>query len=288
MTAFQCQICFEQCANRLLLPRLATLNGDVLRAADCGHLVCQSCMAAWVSAKVEDMHVFGIFCPMESCKTELFEQDVQTLVKAGALGSQIAERLAHLRKQDYTSRLSHIYNDVCSNEHLLSMRLCPRCTVIIEKKAGCNDFGCICGHRFNFAAAPRIKDIDFECVKALTSKYRMSQIDAVKRVITAITTKGIRNYRRVMTHAQNRLIAVDLAELHEQALLGQKAAITQLRDARCARNDTKKQHLLVTGLRMSAEEARAVLEEARAGNDAAWAKIRLSRQLRANEQQDLA
>jgi len=284
MTAFQCQICFEQCANRLLLPRLATLNGDVLRAADCGHPVCQSCMAAWVSAKVEDMRAFGIYCPMESCRSELFEQDVQKLVKAGALGSQIAERLALLRKQDYTSRFLQVYNDLCSDKQLLSMRLCPRCNVIIEKKSGCNDFGCICGHRFNFAAAPRIKDIDSECVNELTSRHGMSQRDAVQHVIVAIT-KGIRNYRRVMKLAQNRQIAVHLVELHEQASLGQDAALAQLRDARHARNNVKRQHLLVTQLHMSADEARAVLKEARAGNDAAWAKIRLSRQLRANEEQ---
>lgn len=34
-------------------------------------------------------------------------------------------------------------------------RCCPRCCVIIEKKEGCDSFGCICGHRFNFAEAPR-------------------------------------------------------------------------------------------------------------------------------------
>merc|ERR1712039_98152 len=93
---------------------------------------------------------------------------------------------------------------------------------------------------------------------------------------------GIRKYGRVLSFAHRKQIALDLAEVHEQALLGQNTALTQLKDARNARAEANKQQLLITQLHMSADEARAVLQEARAGDDAAWAKIKLARQLRAN------
>merc|ERR1712050_186868 len=190
---------------------------------------------------------------------------------------------ALLRKQDYTSRFYEVFYDLSSNKALWSMRLCPRCNVIIQKKSGCNSFGCICGHTFDFASAPAIKDLDSRCVEELTSNHDMSQPDAVNRVISAMTVKGLKNYRRVVAMARERQIALDLAEVHEQALLRQDTALAQLEDARRARHDAKKEELLVTQLHMSASEAKVVLQDAKAGDPAAYAKISRARQVRAHE-----
>merc|ERR1719456_1463672 len=75
--SFTCQICFEEHSLRLTLPQLKTGNGDLLRHGDCGHPVCIQCMAAWVTARVEEQRVFGICCPAAGCRNELFEQDVR-------------------------------------------------------------------------------------------------------------------------------------------------------------------------------------------------------------------
>ena len=63
-------------------------------------------MAKFVAVRVEEQRVFGIRRPFEKCKNELHEQDIEILIKSGALAPKIGVRLAELRKQDYTARLS--------------------------------------------------------------------------------------------------------------------------------------------------------------------------------------
>lgn len=292
MNAFECQVCFESCSKRLALPRLATLNGDVLRLHDCNHPICQSCMAAFVTARVEEHQAFNIFCPIEGCKNELFEQDVQNLVHAGVLNPEVSERLAKLRKQEYTSRLSETCSELKLDE-VLSMRLCPRCNVIIQKSSGCNSFGCICGHRFRFDQAPSLREINTSlqsCLLDLTSKHDMSSKVATKRIITAFADKGIKNYSRVLKEAENKNISVDTAELHAAAFLRHPDALKQLEAARRRRRLAKVQNLLSSQLGSSLDEALVIVEQARAGDEEAWAKIRRARmQLRVHEQScDLA
>mmetsp|Transcript_53501 Transcript_53501/g.148318 ORF Transcript_53501/g.148318 Transcript_53501/m.148318 type:complete len:460 (-) Transcript_53501:244-1623(-) len=169
--AFICQVCFESCAERLPLPPLKTVNGQWIRKADCGHPICRACMAMYVTVHVEEQRVFGIRCPVENCAVEVHELDVWKLVQTGALAVEVSERLAELRSRDYRARLEGLSETLPSLSSLLSlsakdlgllqvlwrtMRLCPRCSVVIEKSDGCNSFGCICGHYFDFRAAPHL------------------------------------------------------------------------------------------------------------------------------------
>mmetsp|Transcript_168427 Transcript_168427/g.298526 ORF Transcript_168427/g.298526 Transcript_168427/m.298526 type:complete len:326 (-) Transcript_168427:301-1278(-) len=285
-STFQCQVCFETCNQRLALPKLVTVNGDVIRGADCGHPVCQSCMAAFVAARVENVQVFGIYCPIQGCKKELHEQDVVKLVESGALKPEVADQLAKLRKQDYTDRLADICDDLASMRGIGSMRLCPRCCVIIQKRDGCNSFGCVCGHRFQFDSAPSLKAIEAVlstfCEDA-TSKHNINRTEASKRIVVAISTKGIKRYGRVLKLAESRQLPLELAELHEQALLGQQAALQQLENARRSRNQDKIIDLLVTQLHLSLDDATAVFQKARAGDEASRQMIRQARQLRSQK-----
>jgi len=120
-------------------------------------------MAALVTARVEEQHVFHIRCPHEGCKNELYEKDVAMLVREGPLKPEVEARFNELRARDYTARASSFADEVSKDGTgyaLLrrlydSTRLCPRCSLVIEKSVGCNSFYCICGERFNYAAAPR-------------------------------------------------------------------------------------------------------------------------------------
>lgn len=164
--AFTCQVCFEERVQRLALPKLATGNGDVLRAGDCLHPICQECLATFVKVRVDDQFVFNLRCPFAGCANELFEQDVARLVQSGALPKQVSERFAELRTRDYSARAASLSQDliqVDGSEDLdmiqriwHTMRLCPRCNLAIERSQGCNSFYCICGHHFDFAVAPRV------------------------------------------------------------------------------------------------------------------------------------
>lgn len=250
--------------------------------------MCQTCIASYVTARVEENRVFGIFCPFEGCKNELYEQDIQRLVQASALKSEVSIQLAKLRKQDYTSRLSEACESLGSmgeQSQLRSMRLCPRCSVIIQKSSGCNSFGCICGHKFRYDEAPSMEDINAmlsNCVKEVTRKHNMSASDAVRRVVAACGIKGIRKYARVLKHAEQREISLDAAEVHEQALLGQAAALSQLEEARRSRHDAKVSDLLVAKLSLSPDEANEVVQKAKAGDQVAWGMIRRARQARSS------
>jgi len=290
MAVFTCAVCFDdQKVQRLPLPKLATVNGDVLRSDDCNHPVCQDCMSAFVVARVDEQRVFGIRCPFEGCQNELYEQDVEKLAQSGVLAPEVAKQLADLRKQDYTARLIDLTEE--GREHTAddyrlmktlwaSTRRCPRCNVIIEKSEGCNSFGCTCGHRFNFLKAPRgcgdgIED--FESVMGLVADCEMSLGSAMQRVREA-SAKGIKKYKLVLTISSQRQIPVSLAEVHVQASLGQHPAVAQLRDARCRRRLDKKAHLLMARMPISFDEAMQLLEQAHTGDGAAWARIHEARQ----------
>merc|ERR1712183_151204 len=120
---------------------MGTVNGDVTRARDCNHPVCRSCMAAFVVGRVEEQRVFGILCPIEGCSNEVQQQDVDELVRTGALATKVGDRFADLRKQEYTSRILELCDDPTSLAVVgREVRLCPRCSVIIQKKSGCNSF----------------------------------------------------------------------------------------------------------------------------------------------------
>lgn len=288
MAAFNCVVCFEERAERLPLPKLSTLNGDTMRASDCNHPVCQACMAAFVVARVEEQRVFGIRCPFESCKVELHEQDIANLVSRGALSVDIQKRFAQLRKNDYTARVESFSDDTqvrtVEDYKLMKMlwastRRCPRCNVLMQKSQGCNSFGCICGHRFNYSQAPRgcgdgIED--FDSVITLAADFQMDLQEAQRRVVDG-QKKGITKYQRVLSMADQKQIPLSLAEVHMQAFLRQPSALEELREARCTRRLDKKAESLSSRLAISMDEAKHLLEQAKLGDAAAWARIRQAR-----------
>lgn len=289
MAAFQCVVCFEECRERLELPKLTTLNGDVMRAADCNHPVCKRCMASFVTARVEENLVFSIRCPFVDCKNELYEQDMDKLALSGHLSKEIQKRLADLRKQDYTARVSDLmsetYTHTADDYKLMkklwaSTRRCPRCNVLMEKSEGCNSFGCICGHRFNFAQAPRGCGDgvdDFEAVISLAADFDMGMQEAIRRVADG-RKKGIVRYARVLSHSSQKNMSLDLAEVHVQAMLGQPSACAQLREASKARRHQRKMQVLSGQMCISMEDAEQLLQLAASGDKTAWEKIRFARE----------
>jgi len=275
---------------RLPLPKLSTLNGDVLRAGDCNHPVCQDCTASFVVARVQEQRVFGIRCPFEGCQNELYEPDIENLVQRGALAGDFGKRLSDLRKQDYTARLLDLTDE--GREHTAedyklmrrlwtSTRRCPRCNVIIEKSEGCNSFGCTCGHRFNFLKAPRgcgdgIED--FDSVMALAGDFQMTMQTAMQCMQEA-NKAGIKKYKRVLVHSSRMQIPLSLAEVYVRASLGQGPALAQLQDARVARRLDKKARRLMALMGIPFEDAMQLLQQAHAGDQTAQVKIQGARQL---------
>lgn len=288
---FHCQVCFSVRTERLALPSLKTLNGDVIRAADCNHPICRDCMASFVAARLDEQRVFGIRCPTEGCKNELQQQDVQRLVDCGALSPSLGQRFAELRRRDYTARanaFTEILEVPAPEDYKMLRRLwatsrrCPRCNVILEKSEGCNSFGCICGHRFDFAKAPRAcgDGIDhFDSVIDLAMQHAVPFKEAEQRVREA-RSRGIKRYNLVLKLAKCADIPLSLAELRAQAFNGHRPALEELKRMRIARKQKKTADLLTARLGFSEEDAVKLVERARAGDQAAWASIQQARRAR--------
>merc|ERR1712216_314611 len=95
----------------------------------------------------------------------------------------------------------------------------------------------------------------------------MSLNDAIERVRQA-HLKGIQKYQRVLSLSTSKHIPLCLAEVHVQAMLGQRSALKELRDARRKRRLDRKANVLMTELDISLEHAVPT------GDETARARIR--------------
>eukprot|EP00416_Gambierdiscus_australes_P026883 CAMPEP_0171057714 /NCGR_PEP_ID=MMETSP0766_2-20121228/2001_1 /TAXON_ID=439317 /ORGANISM="Gambierdiscus australes, Strain CAWD 149" /LENGTH=320 /DNA_ID=CAMNT_0011512893 /DNA_START=48 /DNA_END=1006 /DNA_ORIENTATION=+ len=238
--AFVCEICFEEQSERLELPELRTGNGDVLRAGDCNHPICRECLSKYVAVRVEEQRVFNLRCPHEGCKAELFEQDLQRLVQAGLLDKAHPERFTEMRARDFTARAKG-FVEVAPNSKDDSdfetvrclwetTRLCPRCSLAIERSAGCNSFFCVCGHHFNYSQAPRavgngIKHYDRVISLARNQSLALSEAEKFGNDLGMF-------YKASKIRAQSGLPLQDAYELVKKAMAGDEEARVKIRQFR--------------------------------------------------------
>eukprot|EP00928_Gymnodinium_smaydae_P099746 TRINITY_DN9601_c0_g2_i1.p1 TRINITY_DN9601_c0_g2~~TRINITY_DN9601_c0_g2_i1.p1 ORF type:complete len:315 (+),score=29.97 TRINITY_DN9601_c0_g2_i1:56-1000(+) len=247
MAKFLCEVCFEMQTQRLVLPRSQTGNSDVVRAGDCNHPVCQSCMVEYLQVRVGEQRVFKIRCPHEGCKNEILEEDVRRLAQEKHVSSELYEKFVDLRRRDYTQRAREL-TESCALEDIDSVaelydstRLCPRCSLIIQKSAGCNSFYCTCGHHFNYASAPRligngVKNFSF--VIRLARKYGLTICEAIKYGGDA------RKYDKVSRLASMASLSMeDAFELDTRARNGDSAAQGKIRELRRCRADDQASEL---------------------------------------------
>ena len=154
---YVCEVCFEPkpLRSKQCWPRIVTGNGQVLRAGDCGHDVCAECMTGYLTSRVAEGSVFGIRCPHPGCTNEICEADAKRMAPAA-----VAQRFAELRARDFSARAQEIAEGATADYGYLKIlwetaRLCPRCSVVIQRSKGCDHFYCVCGHSFNWQQAPR-------------------------------------------------------------------------------------------------------------------------------------
>merc|ERR1712224_1162617 len=206
---------------------------------DCQHPICQECLAHFVTARVEEQLVFHVRCPFEGCTNEIFEQDVKRLADATptSLSTSIAIRFAELRARDFTAHAASLREAwttlINEDDYDLiqklwqSTRLCPRCSLVIERSSGCNSFYCVCGHHFDYASAPRVVGNGIrnfgdvvDLAKRLKVPLERAQIYGLHgdewRLNRALASADLVS----RTAAETRLSAEDAWELLQQAKTG--------------------------------------------------------------------
>jgi len=174
-------------------------------------------------------------------------------VNAGSLEVSVSERFAELRTRDYTARaesLTQTLTHETGEEDLDSMltlwqtvRLCPRCSLAIQRSDGCNSFYCICGHHFDFMTAPRV------------------------------IGKGIINFGEILNVAKRLGVSLQEAEKYGSDISGRGKRWRMARAVAC--------HGILSGIvaetRISMDEAWELQQQARSGNEDARARIREAR-----------
>lgn len=216
-------------------------------------------MAAYVKARVEEQFVFHVRCPHEGCTNELYEQDVRRLEKLGKLESEVANRFAELRARDYSERakvLNEQMTELMDKDYRLVMRLCrttrlcPRCSVAMEKASGCDSFYCICGHRFHFTSAPNVLGLG----------------------------KGIEDYSKVISLAKKQGLSLSTAEMHHRSHCGDKEAKEKIEEERQTRRKKSNAAKLARQGGLLLVDAEALQEQALAGDEAARLRIQKIRE----------
>jgi hypothetical protein len=249
--SFICQVCFEEREKKMCLPKLTTGNGDVLRKDECQHPICEQCLSTFVATRVQEQFVFNVRCPSPGCANEIYAQDLVKLVASSTLQQNVSERFAELRSRDFSARAKELHDliELEANDQLDliykiwdTTRLCPRCSCAIEKSQGCNSFYCICGHHFDYAAAPRVFG---NGVKSYGKVIRLAQ--KLKLKLRAAEEYGSDRHlgkpwseaRALATHRQVSRIAAEVKldmdsalKLQQQAKAGNCDARLRIREAR--------------------------------------------------------
>jgi len=261
MSSFVCEVCLEERHERLELPCLRTGNGDQLRSGDCGHAICVDCMAGYVTSRVEEQRVFNLRCPHQGCKNELYEQDICRLVDAGSVAAAVRDRFVELRARDFSARARSFEEVIPRKDEDYEFvqklwdttRLCPRCSLVIEKASGCNSFYCICGAHFNYQTAPRAVGNGMKGYGRVISLARRAGMPLREAEKYNGDAKTYANVRRVAQ--QLRLSQEEARELLSRAQAGDEDARARIREAR---------------------KPRVLEEKGRAGDELAAAAIRKS------------
>jgi len=149
----------------------------------------------------------------------------------------------------------------------------------MEKASGCDSFGCICGHKFNFANAPRGCGDgihDFNSVINLCKSQEVSVAKAMQ-IVGDASKKGIKRYDVVLCFANRLQMDLSAAELHARAFFSEQSALDELAAARAERRRAKKIQMLSANLGIDQLEAMQLLEKAMSGDQVAWALIKQAR-----------
>lgn len=110
--------------------------------------VCPDCLRQWATGFIREGRLF-VRCPVPDCGRSLQTLELKTLV-APCDYNALVERI-----KDAEALVEHTLDEAVAG---LELRLCPQCSVRMEKNEGCMQMVCYrCGHSFPWASAELVK-----------------------------------------------------------------------------------------------------------------------------------
>lgn len=131
-------------------------GGEHYKKVSCTHEYCKACLVPWIECNLEESCA-QIGCPHTECAFNFNGEDVRRIAGDGAY-----VKFLDITTRNYQARLTDASRgmDKKTTEWLnLNTRVCPSCSVVIERSSGCNSMKCFtCGNRFNWSEAKTVKD----------------------------------------------------------------------------------------------------------------------------------
>lgn len=126
-------------------------GGEHYKKVDCTHEFCKGCLEQWIKQGLDGRQI-QIRCPDGGCKFVFSGDDVKRIA-----GSMAYDQFVNLGNESYKERIKEVVADPLMQKYLdTHTRVCPNCSVIIERSEGCNSMRCPCGHSFQWTTAHNI------------------------------------------------------------------------------------------------------------------------------------
>lgn len=152
--AVKCGVCLGPIINTM--PCCQQTGGEHYKKVSCKHEYCKVCLVPWIECQLAESCA-QIGCPHEECAFNFNGEDVRRIA-----GDVAYTQFLNITTRDYQARLADASSglDKKTTEWLnKNTRVCPSCSVVIERSAGCNSMKCFtCGNRFNWSDAKTMKD----------------------------------------------------------------------------------------------------------------------------------
>lgn len=146
--AIKCGICLGPLLESE--PCCKQTGGEHYKKVTCTHEYCKGCLHSWITSQLNES-TFKVGCPHEKCAFHFDGDDILRIS-----GDEAKKKFVEIGQRSFAARVAEFTDKDETMQKWIDShtRLCPQCSVLIERSAGCNAMKCFtCGERFNWDQA---------------------------------------------------------------------------------------------------------------------------------------